>query len=372
MSGTSLDGIDVAIVEIQGRRIETVGFQTTPYPVALRRALLGELDAAHISRLNFQLGALYARAVLRAVRRFGAVELIGCHGQTIFHEGRVHTLQIGEAAVLAEATGVPVVSNFRARDIAAGGEGAPLVPMVDYLLLADDRQGSVALNIGGIANVTVVPAAARPEQVFGFDTGPGNMIMDALVRRFSRGRQRYDGGGRRAARGRVIERVLEESLRFPFFRRRPPKSAGREEFGAEFVSRYFPASRFSPEDLLRTAVELTVRSIAGALERFVFPRVGAGGKLRRLVISGGGAHNRLLVAGLQSQLSILRVQVSDEYGWPVDAKEAMAFALLADRTLHGLPGNLPAVTGARRPVMLGTLTSDKTSSLDSRDTTPSC
>jgi len=391
MAGTSLDGVDAALVRLSGRaarpRTDLLQFLTVPYPAALRERLLAAASgqattAGELSELNVRVGEIFARAALAVCRQAGVrperIAVIGSHGQTVFHQGRSDrgarpsTMQIGEPAIIAQASGVPVVSNFRSADIAAGGEGAPLVPMVDYLLLADDRQGSVALNIGGIANVTVVPAAARPEQVFGFDTGPGNMIMDALVRRFSRGRQRYDGGGRRAARGRVIERVLEESLRFPFFRRRPPKSAGREEFGAEFVSRYFPASRFSPEDLLRTAVELTVRSIAGALERFVFPRVGAGGKLRRLVISGGGAHNRLLVAGLQSQLSILRVQVSDEYGWPVDAKEAMAFALLADRTLHGLPGNLPAVTGARRPVMLGTLTSDKTSSLDSRDTTPSC
>ena len=184
------------------------------------------------------------------------------------------------------------------------------------------------------------------------------MVMDALVRRFTEGRQRYDTGGGRAARGSVIEPLLGEALRIPFFRRRPPKSAGREEFGIDFVDRYFfPArSRHHPEDLLRTAAELTACSIAAALNRFVFPRVGAAGRLRRLVISGGGAHNRLLVERLSMLLPALRVQPSDDYGWPVDAKEAMAFALLADRTVHGLAGNLTGVTGARRQVVLGTLT----------------
>lgn len=381
MAGTSLDGVDAALVRFSGPvarpRTRLLEFLTVSYPAALRERLLSAASgeaatAGDLSELNVRVGEIFARAALRVCTRAGVkpdrIAVIGSHGQTVFHQGRAargtrsSTMQIGSPAVIAEATGAPVVSDFRSADIAAGGEGAPLVPMVDYLLLADDRQGSIALNIGGIANVTVIPAAARPEQVFGFDTGPGNMIMDALVRRFTRGRERYDAGGSRAARGRVIERVLEEALRFPFFHRRPPKSAGREEFGGEFLSRYFLSSRTSssrPEDLLSTAAELTVRSIAGALEGFVFPRVGAGGRLRHLVVSGGGAHNRLLIARLEALLPMLRIQVSDDYGWPVDAKEAMAFALLADRTLHGLPGNLPAVTGARRPVVLGTVTAGK-------------
>jgi anhydro-N-acetylmuramic acid kinase len=314
-----------------------------------------------------RVGEAFARAALRVCREAGVLPgrlaVIGSHGQTVFHQGRAvksapsSTMQIGEPAVIAELTAAPVVADFRSADIAAGGEGAPLVPMVDYLLLADARRGSVALNIGGIANLTVIAAGARPEQVFGFDTGPGNMVMDALARRFTGGKKTYDAGGRWAARGKVMESLLAQALRFPFFERRPPKSAGREEFGSDFVSCYFSSRRSSrPEDLLRTAAELTARSIAGALDRFVFPRAGPKGRVGHLVISGGGVHNRLVVRRLEELLPGLRLEFSDDYGWPADAKEAMAFAVLADRTLHGLPGNLPGVTGAQKPVVLGTLT----------------
>jgi anhydro-N-acetylmuramic acid kinase len=221
--------------------------------------------------------------------------------------------------------------------------------MVDYLLLRSAHEGRVALNIGGIANVTVIPARAKPEDVFGFDTGPGNMVIDALVRHITKGRKSYDEGGQLAARGKVLEPLLTEVFRQRFFRQPPPKSAGREQFGGEFVARYFLDRRARPADLLRTAAELTVAAIADSLERFVFPRT----RVARLIISGGGTHNRLLLAGLQAFLPGVPLELSDRYGLPVDAKEAIAFAVLADRTLHGLPGNLPRVTGARRPVVLG-------------------
>jgi anhydro-N-acetylmuramic acid kinase len=252
--------------------------------------------------------------------------------------------------VIAERTGVPVVADFRTADVAAGGQGAPLVPMVDYLLLQDRQKGTVALNIGGIANVTVIPAKAKPLDVVGFDTGPGNMVSDALVRHFTGDREYYDAGGRVAALGKVIEPLLTDALCHPIFSQPPPKSAGREQFGRDFVEGYF-LSRKRPrfEDLLRTSVELTARTIAGALARFVFPRA----KIDRLIASGGGAHNRVLMKRLAELLPNLTVELSDRYGLPVDAKEAIAFAILADRTLHGLPGNLPSVTGARRAVVLG-------------------
>jgi len=376
MSGTSMDGIDAALVRIRGSaaqpRVRLLAFKTFPYPSAiqvnLRRVAGGEpTSAGEISQLNFRLGELFADAALRVCRQARVspqrLAVVGSHGQTIYHQGRPalisgqrtsvgpNTFQISEAAVIAERTGAPVVADFRAADIAAGGQGAPLVPMVDYLLLRDKKQGTVALNIGGIANVTVIPASAKPQQVFGFDTGPGNMVIDALVRHFTGERESYDAGGRVAALGKVIEPLLAEVLSHPFFLRRPPKSAGREEFGGSFVARYFLSRRRRFEDLLRTATELTACAVADALERFVFPRV----RIHRLIVSGGGARNRLLLACLQQSLPHLQIELSDAYGLPVDAKEAVAFAVLADRTLHGLPGNLPSVTGARRAVVLGKL-----------------
>ena len=375
MSGTSMDGVDAALVRLSGHaeqpRVRLLAFDTFPYPAEVRSRVMGlatgdPSTAAEVSRLNFLLGELFAGAALRVCRPArvspGRVFVIGSHGQTVYHQGKpevmagrgggvgANTLQIAEPAVIAERTGAVVVADFRTADVAAGGQGAPLVPMVDYLLLRDSRKGSVALNIGGIANVTVIPARAKPSDVLGFDTGPGNMVSDALVRRFTRGREPYDAGGRLAARGKVVEPLLAEALRHPFFAERPPKSAGREQFGRDFVARYLLSrkrSRFA--DLLRTSLELTARTIAEALARFVFPQ----GKIDRLIVSGGGAHNGLLVKRLGELLPQLTVQLSDRYGLPVDAKEAIAFAILADRTLHGLPGNLPGVTGARRAVVLG-------------------
>lgn len=374
MSGTSMDGIDAALVRISGRkdqpRVRLVAFDSTPYMSEvherLRRVAGGDPTcAAEISQLNFLLGKLFADAALRVCNRASVspnqLAIIGSHGQTIYHQGSpsvepdhpmASTLQIAEAAVIAHATGVPVVADFRAADIAAGGQGAPLVPMVDYLLLRDRRLGTAALNIGGIANVTIIPPGAAPDEVFGFDTGPGNMLMDALVQRYTKGRQPYDAGGRVAALGRVNELQLRESLAHPFFQQPPPRSAGREQFGESTVVRYF-LTRRQPllEDLVRTALELTARTIQEALERFVFPKV----KVHRLIVSGGGAHNRLLMRRLRQLLPQLSHHLSNEFGLPVDAKEAIAFAVLADRTLHGLPGNLPSVTGARREVFLGKL-----------------
>lgn len=348
MSGTSLDGIDVAVVEIRGRHIETIGFQSTPYPEAVRLALLSELDAPRISRLNFHLGSLYARAIQGAVRRFGPVNLIGCHGQTIFHEGGANTLQIGEAAVVAEATGVPVVSNFRARDIAAGGEGAPLVPYVDYLLFRHPRRERVALNIGGIGNITWIPPAASPDAVVAFDTGPGNMVIDALTREHTRGKLNYDRDGRIAAAATVQARILEELLRDPYYRRKPPKSAGREEYGAEFVAR-LKKSRASLPDLIATATALTAVTIAMAVRQ-------VGVSPAELIVSGGGVHNRQLMGYLAAFLPGVRVASSLHYGIDPDAKEAIAFAVLAHETWRRRPANLPSATGARRAVILGDVT----------------
>ena len=375
MSGTSVDGIDAALIRLSGTpeqpRLRLLAFVTVPYSPQVRKWIMrvaagDQTTAQGISRLNFQLGELFAEAALQVCREANIpprrLSVIGSHGQTIYHQGKPervpdlkagvgpNTLQIAEPAVIAERTGAPVVADFRTADVAAGGQGAPLVPMVDYLLLRDPRQATVALNIGGIANVTVIPARARHVDVFGFDTGPGNMLSDALVRHFTGGREDYDSGGLVAAMGRVDEPLLAEALAHPFFSEPRPKSAGREQFGRNFLERYFLTRRHPPfKDLVRTALELTARSVAGAMERFVFPET----KVQRLIVSGGGAHNRTLLKRLANLLPGLSVEVSDRYGLPVDAKEAMAFAILADRTLHGLSGNLPSVTGARRAVVLG-------------------
>jgi anhydro-N-acetylmuramic acid kinase len=342
MSGTSLDGIDVAIVEIRGRSVETIGFQSTSYSAPLRAEILGVSNTTTttgaISRLSYRLGERYARAVERAVRRFGAVELIGCHGQTIYHEGRSNTMQIGEAAVIAERTGVPVVSNFRARDIAAGGQGAPLVPFVDYLLFRHPTRKRVALNIGGIGNITVIPPGAKPDEIVAFDTGPGNMVIDALA-------PPYDRGGKLAASGAVNRALLDELLADPYYRRKPPKSAGREQYGAEFIAR-LKRSGLPLRDLAATATALTAATIA----------IGVGQEPTDLIVAGGGVHNPQIMAGLAGFLPNATISTSTDHGIDADAKEAIAFAILAHETWRRRPSNLPSATGARRAVVLGDIT----------------
>ena len=344
MSGTSLDGIDVAVVDIRKGKVEVVDFRTTPYPAEMRAAILAVSDAASISRLNFQLGELYALAL----RGLKGLDLIGCHGQTIYHQGAPprNTMQIGEAAVIAERTGVPVVSDFRVRDIAAGGQGAPLVPFVDYLLFRHKKRGRIILNIGGIANYTYLPPRAKPEQVIACDTGPGNMVMDALVAEMTNGKQIFDRGGAIAAKARVNRPLLDELLKDAYYRRKPPKSAGREQYGAEFVARMKQSGASLP-DLIATATALTAATIAMGAKDF---------DAQDLIVAGGGMHNRQLMATLQGFLPKLEFHTTDEFGIPGDAKEAVAFAVLAHRTWRGKTSNLPTATGARHPVILGKLT----------------
>jgi anhydro-N-acetylmuramic acid kinase len=350
MSGTSLDGIDIAVVDIHKARLKVVTHRTTPYPPEVREAILAVSNTtaatAAISRLNFQLGELYAKSL----RGLKGVELIGCHGQTIYHEGAkpVNSLQIGEAAVIAERTGIPVVSNFRARDIAAGGQGAPLVPFADYLLFRHKKRSRVVLNIGGIANFTYIPAGAKEEQVIAFDTGPGNMVMDALTAGLTGGKQAFDANGEIAAKAHVNRELLDELLRDAYYARKPPKSAGREQYGREFIKR-LKASGVAIPDLIATATALTAATIAMGVNRFA---PGA----EELIVSGGGAHNRQLVGNLQALLPDLQFSDTGEHGIDGDAKEAVAFAVLAHRTWHGKTGNLPSATGARRAVVLGTIT----------------
>jgi anhydro-N-acetylmuramic acid kinase len=326
-----------------------LAFRTTPYPAEVRRRILAVSNAvthtAEISRLNFLLGELYAGAV----QELGVKpHLVGCHGQTIYHEG-ANTLQIGEAAVIAERLGVPVVSDFRTRDIAAGGRGAPLVPYVDYLLFRHARLCRVALNLGGIANITVLTPGTTPDEVVAFDTGPANMVIDQLAEIATGGRHKYDRGGRLAARGRLNRELLDTLLRDAYYRRKPPKTAGREQYGKEFVKRLMETG-LPVEDLISTATTLTAATVALGIKRY------APAKLDELIVSGGGTHNPQIMGRLAAFLPGTRVMTSAEMGVNVDAKEAIAFAMLAYQTWHNRPGNLPSATGALRPVVLGKIT----------------
>jgi anhydro-N-acetylmuramic acid kinase len=372
MSGTSADGIDVALVRISSAnhqskpRIKFLGHAALPYPKDVRGAVMAAMNAprasvADLARLNFMLAELYAEAVLGAQRRFRIkAELVGCHGQTLYHQGDparflrrtvAASWQTGEGAVVAARVGVPVVSDFRPADMAAGGKGAPLVPFFDYLMYRDARVGRVAQNIGGIANLTAVPASASLDKVLAFDTGPGNMVMDAVTERLFG--ERYDREGRIAASGAVLEHVVAGVLRLPFFRRKPPKTAGREEFGREFVQEFMKrCSRVNKRDVVATATALTARSIADALQRFVITRRSS---FSEFIVSGGGTNNPTLLAMLANELRPLglRMRVSDEFGVPSEAKEAVAFALLAYQTWRRQPSNVPSATGAKRPAILG-------------------
>jgi anhydro-N-acetylmuramic acid kinase len=392
MSGTSADGINVAFVrltnprlarsvtgkgargrEVSGhpsasRGIELLAHAQYPYPKPVRAAVLEAMNApaasvADLARLNFLLGELYSDAVINAQQQFRLhANLIGCHGQTLYHQGEpakflgcliAATWQTGEAAVIAARTGLPVVSDFRPADIAAGGKGAPLVPFLDYMLFREARTARIVQNIGGIANLTAIPANARASDVIAFDTGPGNMVIDAVTEKlFSRP---FDRSGKIAASGNVLTSVVDKLLRLDFFRKKPPKTAGREEFGREFAETFLRAcGKYRKEDAVATATALTVRSIADAISRHVLRNF----SLRRkteMILSGGGAKNSTLVAMLRHELEQLGMQLrfSSEFGVPSEAKEAVAFALLAYETWQRRPSNIPSATGAHRPAVLG-------------------
>jgi anhydro-N-acetylmuramic acid kinase len=311
-----------------------------------------------IARLHFLLGELYAEAVRETCRRrripLHSISLCGLHGQTIFHEGApvnylghrvASTLQIGDAAIVAERTGLRTISNFRERDIAAGGRGAPLVPLADYLLFRHRRIGRIALNLGGIANITVIPGGAAREDVLAFDTGPGNMVIDALVTRMTEGGQTFDRDGRIARRALVHDRMLASMMADPYFKLRPPKTTGREQFGQEFSSGLI-ATGIALDVLIATATEFTARSVASAITSY------AGGA-REVIASGGGVHNRWLMRRLRELLLGFDLGTSADNGIDPDAKEAIAFSVLAHEFVMRRPGNLPSATGARRAVLLG-------------------
>lgn len=368
MSGTSLDGVDVAVIDIDDDGFDTVGFRSVPYPAQLRAALLAvsncETHTREISRLNFVLPEVYAEAFFDACNKCKidpkSVQLIGCHGQTIFHEsdpaeylGRkvASTLQIGDGSVLAKRTQIPVINDFRPADMAAGGKGAPLVPFVDYLLFKSDEVGRVALNIGGIANVTILPAGCTTQDIIAFDTGPGNMVLDQLAARFSGGKQHYDKGGKLALAGEVNPSLLDQLLQDEYYTKHPPKTAGREQYGSTFVDNLM-ARGLSPADTMATATMLTAATIAEGIYRFSNAEEGG---IDEVIVSGGGVHNPALMHMLQAELADMDVVNSADIGLDPDAKEAIAFAILAHEAWHNRANNLPSATGASRSVVMGKL-----------------
>jgi anhydro-N-acetylmuramic acid kinase len=376
MSGTSADGIDAALVRISGAppllNAKLLGHTSSKFPPVVRKEILRvaeqqPITAGELSQLNFRIGEIFAEAAFAACRRFRVaprkIALIGSHGQTIFHQGppvpylgrtTASTLQIGDPSVIAARTGINTVGDFRPADMALGGQGAPLVPFADYLLYRDRKLGRVSLNLGGIGNITVIPPAAKPGQVFAFDTGPANMLIDALVSHFTRGRQRFDEGGRLALKGRDIGPLSSLLLKEPYLYQPPPKSTGREYFGAPYAEKIIQLGRkyqAKPNDLIRAATWFTLVSVRMAIELFVLPKT----KVHQLIVSGGGAKNPLIYKMLTDfyEHNGIKVMKSSAFGIPAEAKEAFAFALMAYETFHQRSSNLPSATGARGPAILG-------------------
>ncbi len=367
MSGTSLDGVDAALVEIDEEippaSWTLLGFYTRQYTDTERARIAGMIGETvslpGLTAGNMWLGEVFAQAALAAIDSAGLtpaeVDAVASHGQTVWHippaEGQPGaTLQLGEPCVIAERTGLLTVADFRPRDIAAGGQGAPLVPFADYLLFHGDAESVVMLNIGGIANVTYLPRGGSPADLVAFDTGPGNMVINALAERLTRGAQAYDIDGALAARGTVRDDLLARLMDHPYFRQAPPKSTGRETFGAHYaadIQQFLEWTCERVEDVIATVTALTAESIARAIRDFLPPNIDA------VILGGGGRYNPTLVRMLADRLPGIALRAHEDYGIPSDAKEAIAFALLGHATLCGVPNNVPAATGAGHPVILG-------------------
>jgi anhydro-N-acetylmuramic acid kinase len=375
MSGTSHDGVSAALVRIaRDGKIALLAFRTFPYGRSLRARLLAAVtsprtSAGEISALHFGLGRAFGNAALKVARaaRFPIerVSFVGSHGHTFFHlpprrarHGEIaSTLQLGESAVIAAITDLPVVADFRPMDLALGGEAAPLAPLAHLRLFGDQRLSRVVQNIGGVGNATYLPAAAihGDPRVVAFDTGPGNMLIDALAAKLSRGRLMMDRDGRFAASGRVNQTMLRELIRLRYFKRKPPKSTGREEFGAQMLAQIESrarAMRIAPRDLIATLTALTARSIGDAIRRFIMPL----GPVDQVVVTGGGGKNPTLLAMLKAELQPMNVIRAEDLSVSGEALEAIAFVILAYEFLCLRPGNLPSATGARAPAILGKLT----------------
>ena len=376
MSGTSVDGIDAAIVEIAGHSLKTevdlIAFETFPFPTGVPQRILalcqpdtGRVD--DICEMNFYIGHLFAEAVKHILQKSGMsandIDLIGSHGQTIHHlpkdvnsgcKGSRYpsTLQVGEPAVIAHETGIPTIADFRVADMAAGGQGAPLVSYPDYLLFRDSAKTVGLLNIGGIANLTVLPANGTFDTVCAADTGPGNMCIDAVVSEITERVERYDKAGKRAALGTAHQPLIDEWLQHPFFQLSPPKTTGREIFGHTYAMECLATCReheLSDNDCIATLTELTVQTIVGYIEQFITEQ----SPIDTLYVSGGGVHNQTIMRRLGELLSDTTVESVGNSDISADAKEAIAFAILANETLHGNAGNLPSATGASVRKVLG-------------------
>jgi anhydro-N-acetylmuramic acid kinase len=374
MSGTSTDGVDAAIIDFDGENISVLAFDTFEYPPSLRKSIFRLFESqscllADICHLNFVIGEVFADAVLKLCRKskinLSTIDLIGSHGQTVFHNPKGtkfdkkiirSTLQIGEPSVIAYRTGKTVVADFRPLDLAAGGEGAPLVPFTDYILFSDKKLNRAVQNVGGIANVTFLPANSKLKDVVAFDTGPGNMIIDRIVSLVTKGRKKFDRDGDIAKKGKIDSAILNNLLSHPYFDLKPPKSTGREMFGRDFSDNFYKRAvkkGLAPEDIVATAAAFTVESIYNSYCRFL-PALPD-----EIILCGGGSRNKTLVKLLQQQFGKVKILLSDQLGINCDAKEAISFAILAYATIKGIANNVPSATGAKQALVLGKIVQAK-------------
>ena len=376
MSGTSVDGVDAALVEISGTdsepKVKLLAFENKPYPPQVREKIFSLFTPANatvdkVGYMNFLLGEIYAKSALSVIEKAGMkpeeIDVVGSHGQTIWHapipespDGIpvAYTVQIGEGSVIAERTGILTVSDFRVADMAAGGQGAPLVPFSEYLLYRREKETILLQNIGGIGNMTVMPAGAKPRDVFAFDTGPGNMIIDAVISAVTGGEKTYDTGGETAAKGKVCNALLDILKEEPYYRQPLPKTTGREHFGVQYTEKILSWRKENPipvEDLLATVTDLTAYSIADAYERYVLPKYQAS----EIIVGGGGSYNATLLRFMKKRFAPhgVAVRTQEDLGLSSDAKEAVAFALMADCCMRGKANTLPSVTGAQHPAVMG-------------------
>ncbi len=374
LSGTSADGASTGIIKVKGfgksTELELVSYKTYPYPLAIREELFKLFDpetssTESICEMNFLLGHFYGDCVRRIVEetnlQMDDIDLIGSHGQTIWHHPRgdtfsgypnLSTLQIGEPSVIAEKTGTSVVADYRKADMASGGEGAPLTPYLDYILFSSMESNRIIQNIGGIANLTYLPRDPDLDDVIAFDTGPGNMVLDALISYYTKGKSQYDEDGKTALKGKTDHELLERLLDEPYFRLEPPKTTGRELFGESYAMKIVEQASeldLTPEDVVATATSLTVESIVKEYEKLL----GQGLEIDEVFVSGGGYHNKAMITQLGKRITPIILESHEKLGLPGDAKEAVLFAVLANEFVNNSPSNMPRVTGARKRVVLG-------------------